>query len=62
VKSKVTNILVEKYHLRVISEEPLDFERIDWVYVRWINGSILVVTLFRYDLLNPFRKGQHVWI
>ncbi|MBO5138880.1 MAG: hypothetical protein J6B89_04525 [Bacilli bacterium] len=29
VKSKVTNILVEKYHLRVISEEPLDFERID---------------------------------
>lgn len=62
VKSKVTKILAEKYHLRVISEEPLNFERIDWVYVRWINGSILVVTSFRYDLLNPFRKGQHVWI
>lgn len=29
VKSKVTKILAEKYHLRVISEEPLDFERID---------------------------------
>lgn len=29
VKSKVTNILAKKYHLRVISEEPLEFERID---------------------------------
>lgn len=29
VKSKVTNIMDEKYHLKVISEEPLDFERID---------------------------------
>lgn len=28
VRNKVTNILAEKYHLRVISEEPLDFERI----------------------------------
>lgn len=29
VKNKVTNILAEKYNLKVISEEPLDFERID---------------------------------
>lgn len=29
IKRKVTNILAEKYLLRVISEEPLDFERID---------------------------------
>lgn len=29
VKSKVTNILAEKYHLRVVSEEPLDFEPIN---------------------------------
>lgn len=29
VKSKVTALLAEKYHLRVISEEPLDFEPIN---------------------------------
>ena len=28
VKNKVTSILSEKYHLKVISEEPLDFKRI----------------------------------
>lgn len=28
VKSKVTNILSEKYHLRVISEDPLNFEKV----------------------------------
>ena len=34
VKSKVTSILAEKYHLRLISEEPLDFERIYRLYNR----------------------------
>lgn len=29
VKNKVTDLLAEKYHLRVISEEPLDFEPIN---------------------------------
>ena len=29
IKNKVTHVLAENYHLRVISEEPLDFERID---------------------------------
>ena len=28
VKNKVTSILSEKYHLKVVSEEPLDFKRI----------------------------------
>lgn len=29
LKSKVTAVLANKYHLRVTSEEPLDFEKID---------------------------------
>ena len=28
VKNKVTRILAEKYHLRVISEDPLNFEKV----------------------------------
>ena len=35
IKSDTTKLLEDEYHLRVISEDPLDFERIFWSYVIW---------------------------
>ena len=60
LKSKVTAVLAKKYHLRVTSEEPLDFEKIDWVYIWGISGSILAISSFWYDLLNHVWKNWHV--